>query len=428
MISALARMMLAGALALFAFPAMAQPAAQTPGIPALEKQCTAKDAVACWNLAEAYTLGRGTAANPAKAFAAFSRACDLSIGEACFMAAKSRREASDEPGAFALYRRGCEVGSGDSCLSVAISTEIGRGTPKDMKSAMVIYDRACTLRERKSCHYLSQLWASGENPYRRVDGPAAYKYAGMGCQWGYADSCVLAGHLATAGMGIPNDQAAFERYAQTGCDLGHYGGCMNVGYSASLRKDWTAAQRWYARACQLSSEAVPCQTKRDIDAYLADVAKGRAERARWDAAQAEGAAEVGRRLARGDYAGAIEKASHDMGSVEQVTRVLIAAQDAGRLADIGDIYFVSFETWPLNPRARSIVLTEGRARVQAQRRQSQATFVPSFGGSTSSWTPSTSSAPTQTYAAIPRISESDIYRNARESTSRSYCSAGWGCR
>ena len=434
MVWALTRMMMAGILAVFAFPAVAQPAAQTGWSPALERQCTAKDAVACWNLGEAFTLGRGTAANPAKAFTAFSRACDLSIGEACFVAAKTKGQGAagvpeDQPAAFALYRRGCEVGSGDSCLYAAIRTESGRGTTKDAKIAMVFYDRACTLREPRSCLYMSQLWASGENAYNRVDGSAGLKYAGRGCEWGHAEACVLAGHLATGVQGAPRDPAASERYALMGCNLGHYGGCQNVGHWASQRGQWTEAGKWYGRACQLSNEAVPCKTKRDIDAYLADTARARAERARWDAAQAQGAAQVGRLLAAGDYGGAIEKASHDMGSIEQVNRVLIAAQDAGRLSEIPDIYFVAFETWQLNPRAKSIVQTEGRARIVAQRRQSQVSFVPNFGSSGgSSWSPSSSSVPAQTYAAIPRISESEIYRNAQQSTRSSYCNAGWGCR
>lgn len=429
MVSALARMMLAGILALFAFPAMAQPAAQAGWSAALERQCTAKDAVACWQLGEAFTLGRGTVANPAKAFAAFSKACELSIGEACFLTAKTLSDGGDQPEAFARYRRGCELGSGDSCLYAALRAESGRGTTKDAKIGMAFYDRACTLREPRSCHYMSQLWASGENVYNRMDGAAAYKYAGLGCGWGYADSCVLAGHLATGAQGAPRDPAASERYALMGCNLGHYGGCMNVGNWASQRKQWTEAGQWYGRACRLSNEAAPCKAKRDIDTYLADTAKFRAERARWDAAQAEGAAQVGRLLGAGDFEGAIKKASYDMGSIEQVNRVLIAAQDAGQLSEIPDIYFVSFETWQLNPRAKSIVQTEGRARIVAERRRSQVSFVPNFGSSGgSSWRPSTSSAPAQTYAAIPRISESEIYRNARESTRSSYCNAGWGCR
>jgi len=428
MVSAFMKGVTAGLLMLFAFPALAQPAAQTGWSAALEKQCAAKDAVACWQLGEAFTLGRGTSPNPTKAFTAFSRACDLSIGEACFIAAKTRSDAADQPGAFALYRRGCEVGSGDACLYAAIRTETGRGTGADMRAAMVIYDRACTLREPRSCLYMAQLWASGENPDKRVDGPRALKYSAMGCQWGHGESCGLASYLTRGELGAARDQAASDRYAAIGCNAGHFGGCMNLGYSASLRKDWTTAQRWYARACQLKDEQGSCKAKRDIDTYLADTAKYRAERERWDAAQREGAAEVTRLLGAGDFEGAIKKASYDMGSIDQVNRVLIAAQDAGRLSEIPDIYFVSFETWQLNPRAKSIVAVEGRARIQAQRARSQVRYVPSTGSSGSSWAPSTSSVPTQTYAAIPRISESEIYRNAQQNTRNSYCNAGWGCR
>ena len=424
------RLIVAAFAMLLAVPAMAQPAGEAGWSPALERKCAANDAVACWQLGEAFTLGRGTVANPAKAAAAFGKACDGAIGEACFIAAGARSDAGDQPGAFALYQKGCAAASGDACLYAAIRTETGRGATRDFKAAMVIYDRACTLREQRSCLYMAKLWASGENPYGRVDGAAALKYSGLGCEWGDGEACGLASHLAGGNLGAPRDQAAATRYATMGCNAGHFGGCMNMGYYASQRKEWTEAKRWYARACQLSDQQGSCKAKRDIDTYLADVARQRDERARWDAAQARGAADITRMLGSGDYAGAIQKATYDMGSEEQVSRVLTAAQDAGKLSEIDDIYFVTFEgRWKLTPRATSIVSTEGRARIVAQRRRSQASFVPNFGGSGGSgWQPSSSSVPAQTYAAIPRISESEIYRNAQQNTRNSYCNAGWGCR
>lgn len=428
-----ARVIAAGIAAMLAVPAAAQIVPDAPWSAALEKKCTANDAVACWQLGEVFTLGRGTAANPAKAAAAFGKACDGAIGEACFIAASAKSDAGDQPGAFALYQKGCGAGSGDACLYAAIRTETGRGATKDFKVAMVIYDRACTLREKRSCLYMAKLWASGENPYGRVDGAAALKYSGQGCEWGDGEACGLASYLASGNLGAPANAASATRYANMGCSAGHFGGCMQMGSAAAARGDWTGAQKWYARACQLSDQQGSCKAKRDIDKYLTDSATYRDERARWDAAQAKGKADIDRMLASGDYKGAIQKATYDMGSEEQVSRVLAAADDAGKLGEIGDIYFVTFEgRWKLTPRATSIVKVEGRARIEAQRRRSQAIYIPGsgsgggYGGS--GWRPSSYSPPAQTYAAIPQINESQIYRSARENTSRSYCSAGWGCR
>ncbi|MES2444719.1 MAG: hypothetical protein V4574_17995 [Pseudomonadota bacterium] len=424
------RALLAALLAVFAGPAFAQDAGWSP---ALERKCTASDAVACWNLGESYTAGKGVAANPAKALAAFSRACDLGLGEACFVAGSRQEKAGDTAGAAASFKKGCESGLGEACQLAAVRTEKGLGTAADTALATLYYERACTLRQARSCHYLSQSWASGEAMASRVDVRRAYGFAVNGCTAGGADSCVLAGWIANGNLGYPRDAQAADRYAQLGCNFEHHGGCMNLGYQASQRKDWTTARRWYHRACSIKPDPAACKAVRDIDSYLADKAQYDAEWDRWNRTQAAGKAEVDRFLAAGDYAGAINQASYVMGSQEQVSRVLTAAQSAGRIGDIGDIYFTSFETWrELTPQAANLVRTEKRRRDLAARQASR--LQSSSSGSSWSWTPSSSSSSSSssyspsTAAALPRISESEIYRNARENARTSYCNAGWGCR
>lgn len=430
----LVRAMVAGAL-LWAAPAAAQPSGggQSAGwSPALERKCTARDAVSCWELGEALIQGRGVAKDPAKAEVAFGRACDLSIGEACFIAAWRKSDAGDATGAAALFKKGCESGLGDACLWAAVRAETGQGVPTDLALATVYYERGCKLRQGKSCHYLSQSWASGEAVANRVDVRRSYGFAVDGCAAGNADSCVLAGWIADGNLGYPHDPAAGERYAQLGCNFNHYGGCMNLGYQASQRNDWTTSRRWYARACSIKRDPAACKAVADIDSYLSDKAKYDAEWDRWNRMQAAGKAEVDRFLVAGDYAGAINQASHVMGSQEQVSRVLTAAQSAGKIGEIGDIYFVSFETWrELTPQASMIVRTEKRRRDMAARQMARLQPTGSSSGSSWSWSSSSSSSSSyspSTAAALPRISESEIYRNARESVRTSYCNAGWGCR
>jgi len=402
----------------------------------LERKCAAADAVACWQVGEAHELGRGTAKDPAKSFAAFSGACKGGIAEACFIAAKAKGQGvmpADQAAAFALYKAGCEAGSGDSCLWTAVRTETGRGAAKNEELAMKIYDRACSLRAGRSCLYMAQLWGSGENVFKRTDGPLALKYAAGGCNAGSGESCGLASHLAKGNYGAPHDLAKSDMYAAIGCELNHFGGCMNLGYAANQRKQHVEALRWYRKACALGGQQNSCQAVRTLEIYMADVAAGGAARHRWNEAQAASGAAVGQLLGTGDYAGAMQKAAYDMGSVNEVNRVLLASSAAGRIADVPDIYFVTFQTWQLSSQARIIFNAEARARVQRQRQESQmrraaAASARSGWGSGSSWGSSTSTIKPTTYAAIPSISESAIYKNARESVSRSYCSAGWGCR
>lgn len=423
------RVLLAALLSVLAAPAVAQNAGWSP---ALERKCTASDAVACWQLGESLTNGNGVAADPGKALAAFSRACDLSLGEACFVAGWRKDKAGDAAGALALFRKGCESGLGEACLGVAVRLEKGQGVAADIALASMYYERACTLRHAKSCHYLSQSWASGEALASRPDARKAFGFAVNGCTAGGADSCVLAGWIADGNLGYPRDAAAGERYAQLGCNFNHYGGCMNLGYQASQRDDWTTARHWYDKACSIQRDPAACKAVGDIDNYLSDKARHDAEWDRWNRKQAEGKAVVDRFLAAGDYAGAINQASHVMGSQEQVSRVLIAAQSAGRIDEIGDIYFTSFETWrELTPQAASLVRTEKRRRDMAARQAAR--LQASSSGSSWSWTPSPASSSSSSWApstaaALPRISESEIYRNAQQNARTSYCNAGWGCR
>jgi len=431
MISGMLRGLLACVLLGFAAPVLAQ--TDPAWSPALERKCTARDAVACWELGDALMQGRGVAKDPARAEVALGKACDLSIGEGCFIVAWRRANAGDNAAAAALFKKGCESGLGDACQAAAIRTEKGMGVAADNALANLYYERACTLRIAKSCHYLAQSWASGEAMATQRDARRSYQFAVLGCTAGGADSCVLAGWIADGNLGYPHDQAAGERYAQIGCDLNHYGGCMNLGYNASLRKDWTTAKRWYEKACSIQRDPAACKAVGDIATFLRDRAAYDAEWARWNQKQAQGAAVVDRFLAAGDYAGAINQASYVMGSQPQVSRVLSAAQAAGKIDAIGDIYFTSFETWrELTPQAANLVRTEKRrrdiaVRQAAQLRESNASAA--RWSWTSSYTSSSSSsyAPS-TAAALPRISESEIYRNARENARTSYCNAGWGCR
>jgi TPR repeat protein len=429
MLKHMIRALAAGALA-WAPPAVAQPAAPSTWNPTLDRKCTAKDAVACFTLGETLSAGRGVAKDPVKALGAFSRACDLAVAEACYIAASRTASGGDQSAAFALFKKGCEAGLGDSCLSAAIRTETGQGVPADARLALAYYERACTLREGDSCHYLAQIWASGEKGENRVDVRKSMQFAQMGCTAARADSCVLAGWLAQGNLGYPKNEATADRYAQLGCNMNHHGGCMNLGYLAGERRDWLTAKKWYGRACAINRDPTACKAERDIDGYLADKAQYDAQWAEWNRKQAAGKAEVDRFLSAGNYAGAINHASYVMGSPEQVSRVLTAAQSAGRLAEIDDIYFVSFETWQLTPAANALVRTEKRSRDLAARQMAR--ISPSYGGSSSSWswTPSSSSSSSSSssYTPTPRISESEIYRNARENTRSSYCNAGWGCR
>ncbi|RYD54272.1 MAG: hypothetical protein EOP60_08070 [Sphingomonadales bacterium] len=169
--------------------------------------------------------------------------------------------------------------------------------------------------------------------------------------------------VAEGNRGAPRDPRAVVRYAALSCKSDLLDGCIKLGNLAANAKLYGEAVHWYGRACTLRNQQ-SCIAQQDMQRNLPNTAATAVspERARWDAAQAAGAAEIDKFLRVGNYGAAMNKAAHGMGSVDQVSRVLVAAQGAGRIGDIEDTYFWAFGTWQLNTQARSIVEAEWRGR------------------------------------------------------------------
>lgn len=417
---------LAAAL-LWAAPVWAQ--APSTWNPQLDRKCAARDGAACWQLGETLMAGRGVAADPVKALDAFVRACNLSLGEACYIAAAQKLKAGDRPGANLLFRKGCEAGIGDSCLNVAIDawkSRTGPDSPNE-KLALAYFDRACTLRAGEGCLYLAQIYGGFRNPFTHRDPRLGTRYAVAGCAAGYAPACTHASEITTRGHGgYPPNPAGGEKYAQMGCSLGDAGGCMLMGAAAAKRDDWTGSRTFYARACGINRDPPSCKAVGDIDKYLADKARYDAEMARVNQRRTAGRAQIDGLIGKGDYNGAMFVAAYQLGSADQVSRVLAAASGAGQMGQIDEIYFIAFASWSITPQAREALRSEQSRRSAAARRP---VYYAGGSGGGSSWSSSAGSASSQSVTPLPPyVSSSSIYQSARDSNRSTYCSAGWGCR
>jgi hypothetical protein len=164
----------------------------------------------------------------------------------------------------------------------------------------------------------------------------------------------------------------------------------------------------------------------EIDKYLADLAAAGTARAQWDAKQAQQRDRVDGLLRSGDVNGAMRVAAYDMGSIEQVSRIITLANDAHRLDEIDDIFFLAFETWQLTPDAKRISSQEHRKREAAARQMARTQYynAPSISYSSPSWS-STPNPAWSTPTPSISINSSQIYKDARENVSRTYCAAGW---
>jgi TPR repeat protein len=122
----------------------------------LRAACTKKDALACTNLGVLHETGRGTRADPKRAAALYTRACQDNVLEACLNLGKLTAlghgvAAPDPVQAARLFAQACDGNVAVGCANLAVLTARGSGMPRDTARAKVLYAKACTLGDTIAC-------------------------------------------------------------------------------------------------------------------------------------------------------------------------------------------------------------------------------------------------------------------------------------
>jgi TPR repeat protein len=69
--------------------------------------------------------------------------------------------AAPPPSLAAMARRGCDSGELEQCETLAILYLNGKGVPKDVSKAVMMFEQACQRRDMASCDDLGALYATG---------------------------------------------------------------------------------------------------------------------------------------------------------------------------------------------------------------------------------------------------------------------------
>jgi TPR repeat protein len=122
----------------------------------LRVACAKRDPLACTDLGVLHERGLGISANPTRAAALYTSACQDNVLEACLnlgtMTALGRGMSKADPvQAARLFAQVCDGGLAVGCANLAVLTSTGSGVPRDSSRAQVLYAKACALGDTIAC-------------------------------------------------------------------------------------------------------------------------------------------------------------------------------------------------------------------------------------------------------------------------------------
>jgi TPR repeat protein len=256
----------------------AHAAEETPQ--SLQKQCDAKNWVACESLGYLYEQGDGVAQSKAKALAVYERACNGGYGKSCTRLAVLEPPPTGDAGgrsakALQLYTRACELKDGSGCYGLASAYQYGRGVPKDIPRAFKLYEKGCDLEYGDACYELSAMFREGKSvPKNGAKSQVLYDKAceldsilcilefnetliplAEACNKGDAKACAAVGSFHLQGESyLKPDEAEAAPFLERACDGNVPRACADLGwiYQAGEKTphDYPKAVGLYQKACK----------------------------------------------------------------------------------------------------------------------------------------------------------------------------------
>jgi len=189
---------------------------------ALNVECRADVAAACFTLAKVSNEGRVVPRDASEAGKGFGRACDLGIPSACASLKEFvRAEGKD------VFERACDRGDGAICFILGSLYHKGDGVTQDDGRALALFRQSCASGWWRGCGRLGESYLWGEGTV--VDLSKALESFEKGCGGRYAPSCFNAAMMYRRGLAGPKDEPrAHERLGQA-CALGLQPACQQIG-------------------------------------------------------------------------------------------------------------------------------------------------------------------------------------------------------
>lgn len=230
-------------------------------LPALKEACEAGIAQGCANVA--WLMINKHMADAQTAIAYYERSCELGSKAGCNNLANLYVEGilapHDDAKAFHYIRKACDLGHGTACYRAGYITLVGKLTELDMEKVRAYYQRSCNFGDTTGCYDLGYLYLDVHRTKVKRQPEKAYGLFEYGCtEQRFMKACTTQGYLLQHGDGVAKDTEAAKELYRKACSEDEAFACNNL---ASMFEDGSAgvvdkplAQRFFGKACQLSSE------------------------------------------------------------------------------------------------------------------------------------------------------------------------------
>ena len=156
----------------------------------LADQCRLHDMRACYELADAFVLGRGVVADAARAAKLYELACHQGLRESCNSLAALAMQGGlgiDKAQAEVAFRKSCEAKDYAGCVNLAVMYLRGDGVARDPAQAASLNQRACDGGMGIACARLADAYQRGEGVAADAERAASLRV--LACQRGHAPAC-----------------------------------------------------------------------------------------------------------------------------------------------------------------------------------------------------------------------------------------------
>jgi TPR repeat protein len=127
----------------------------------------------------------------------------------------------------------CKADDPQACNAAGVMFEFDEGTSTEPALASGFYNRACEGNYAQGCNNLAWLYLRGRGvpkdmPHAMLLFMTAFDEAKIACSQGDASGCLLAGELLYEGRGVEEDEAQAVAFFQRACDGGETRACESV--------------------------------------------------------------------------------------------------------------------------------------------------------------------------------------------------------
>ena len=353
-------------------------------VTSLVSKCKAGDAQSCYAYGEILEFGDGVKADGALAIQYYDQACRLGSGDGCSSVAAmlyfgGNGVAKDHVKAYPYGVEGCKRNStlGGCYYAGKIAFE-GEGFKHDNNAGFTLVEHGCKMMDALSCGYGATIYSMGLFG-AQTDGQTAMNYAYRGCSVSNTDgkqACFIAGWLASGNLGFEKDVTSALSFFERGCAMGDGMSCTNGGivvqseegletgaekalslYKKGCEKEeangcYMVAQvmarqgrhmdgyPWAKKSCDLKLEDA-CRYKAALDKYKKELAEYQAARAQYE----QRVSKVTEAINRNDFDAAIYQAVEQLRDRDQAARVIVAAENAGKINSIENHYIYNLSNW-----------------------------------------------------------------------------------